>query len=55
LRDRTEGLITVKSAGSRPKPVHPLAVAVMAEYGIGLSRARSKHLDHFTDRGEQFD
>ena len=45
----------MKSAGSKPKPVHPLAIAVMAERGIDLSRARSKHLDRFIDRGEQFD
>jgi protein-tyrosine-phosphatase len=55
LRDRTDGAITVKSAGSQPKPVHPLAIAVMAEYGVDLSRARSKHLDRFTDQGQPFD
>lgn len=55
LRDRSEGLITVKSAGSQPKPVHPLAIDVMAEYGIDLSRARSKHLDRFTGQREPFD
>ena len=39
--------------GSHPKPVHPDAVAVMAGYGVDLSRARSKHVDRFT--GEEFD
>jgi ArsR family transcriptional regulator, arsenate/arsenite/antimonite-responsive transcriptional repressor / arsenate reductase (thioredoxin) len=38
------------SAGSHPKPLHPDAVAVMAEYGIDLTGARPKHFDEFTDR-----
>ncbi|SNY48743.1 arsenate reductase/protein-tyrosine-phosphatase family protein [Paractinoplanes atraurantiacus] len=41
------------SAGSRPKPIHPHAVAVMAARGIDLSAARPKHLDEFT--GDRFD
>jgi ArsR family transcriptional regulator, arsenate/arsenite/antimonite-responsive transcriptional repressor / arsenate reductase (thioredoxin) len=52
LRQRAP-TVTVRSAGSRPKPVHPHAVAAMAAYGIDLSRARSKHLDQFTR--ERFD
>ena len=51
LRERGEGSVTVRSAGSQPKPVHPLAIAVMAGYGIDLSRARPKHLDRFTAAG----
>ena len=53
LRRRAGPAVTVRSAGSNPKPVHPDAVAVAAEYGIDLSTARSKHLDRF--RGEEFD
>jgi protein-tyrosine-phosphatase len=55
LRHRSAGSVIVKSAGSRPKPVHPYAIAVMAEYGIDLSRARSKHLDQFTAAAVPFD
>jgi len=55
LRERCAGSVTAKSAGSQPKPVHPLAIAVMTEYGIDLSRARSKHLDRFTDEAVPFD
>jgi protein-tyrosine-phosphatase len=47
LRHRTGGAVIAKSAGSHPKPVHPDAIAVMAEYGIDLHAARPKHLDRF--------
>jgi protein-tyrosine-phosphatase/DNA-binding transcriptional ArsR family regulator len=53
LRQVTQGAVEAFSAGSRPKPIHPLAVAVMAERGIDLGAARPKHLDEFA--GEQFD
>jgi protein-tyrosine-phosphatase/DNA-binding transcriptional ArsR family regulator len=36
LRYRSAGAVDVASAGSRPKPLHPNAVRVMAEYGIDL-------------------
>lgn len=45
LRDYTAGTVKAYSAGSHPKPVHPHAVAVMAEYGIDLTGARPKHLN----------
>jgi protein-tyrosine-phosphatase/DNA-binding transcriptional ArsR family regulator len=48
LRRRSGGRTTAFSAGSRPKPVHPDAVAAMRARGIDLSSARSKHLDEFT-------
>ena len=35
----------VQSAGSDPSEVNPHAVAVMAEIGIDISRARSKSVD----------
>jgi protein-tyrosine-phosphatase/DNA-binding transcriptional ArsR family regulator len=53
LRRRSAGAVAAFSAGSRPKPIHPDAVAVMAERGIDLSAGRPKHLDEFT--GERFD
>ncbi len=38
----------VRSAGSKPAGyVHPLAVKVMQEIGIDISRHRSKHLEEF--------
>jgi ArsR family transcriptional regulator, arsenate/arsenite/antimonite-responsive transcriptional repressor / arsenate reductase (thioredoxin) len=53
LRQRSGGAVDVVSAGSRPKPIHPDAVAVMAEHGIDLAAARPKHLDEFA--GHRFD
>jgi ArsR family transcriptional regulator, arsenate/arsenite/antimonite-responsive transcriptional repressor / arsenate reductase (thioredoxin) len=50
VRRATAGAVHARSAGSRPKPVHPTAIAVMAERGIDLSGARSKHLSQFTAR-----
>lgn len=50
LRHRAGDAVTARSAGSVPKPVHPHAVAVMAERGIDLTGHRSKHLDGFTRR-----
>jgi ArsR family transcriptional regulator, arsenate/arsenite/antimonite-responsive transcriptional repressor / arsenate reductase (thioredoxin) len=47
------GAITAASAGSHPKPLHPLAVEVMRARGIDLAGRRSKHLDEFAE--EQFD
>lgn len=53
LRHQAGDAITACSAGSHPKPVHPHAVAVMAEQGIDMTGHRSKHLNEFT--GRQFD
>ncbi len=53
LRHRAGDAVTVCSAGSAPKPVHPHAVAAMAEVGIDLAGHRPKHLDEFT--GRRFD
>ena len=41
------------SAGTEPSFVNPLAVAVMKELGIDISRQRSKGLDEFS--GQKFD
>ena len=54
-----EGYITHKygdlfdavSAGSEPRSVHPLAIAVMDEIGIDISRQRSKLMDEFFSTG----
>jgi protein-tyrosine-phosphatase/DNA-binding transcriptional ArsR family regulator len=53
LRWRSGDAVKAYSAGSRPKPVHPFAVAAMADRGIELSAARSKHLDEYAN--ESFD
>jgi protein-tyrosine-phosphatase/DNA-binding transcriptional ArsR family regulator len=53
LQHRTGGRVTARSAGSHPKPLHDLAVRVMAERGIDIAGRRSKHLDRFA--GESFD
>jgi len=53
VRHTTAGSVEASSAGSQPKPVHKHAIAVMAERGIDLSRAQSKHLSEFT--GRRFD
>jgi arsenate reductase len=41
------------SAGTNPRPVHPLAVKVMQEMGIDISQQRSKPVEMFS--GETFD
>jgi protein-tyrosine-phosphatase len=52
--ERSGGAIEARSAGLRPKPLHPNAVRVMHErFGIDLSGRRSKHLSVFEH--ERFD
>lgn len=41
------------SAGSEPRGLNPLAIQVMDEIGIDISRQRSKYLNEFLD--QQFD
>jgi len=41
------------SAGTEPSSVHPLAIDVMKELGIDISRNRSKGLEEFA--GQEFD
>ena len=43
----------VFSAGTDPKPLHPLAVQVMQEAGLDISSQRSKDLTEFL--GQEFD
>jgi protein-tyrosine-phosphatase/DNA-binding transcriptional ArsR family regulator len=45
--------VTVASAGSHPKPLHPEAIRLMREQGIDISSRRSRHLDEFA--GQRFD
>jgi len=47
LDARSDHGVVARSAGSRPKPLHPDAVIVMADRGIDISDRRSKHLDRF--------
>jgi protein-tyrosine-phosphatase len=44
LARRGGGTIEARSAGSHPKPLHPLAAAVMADRGVDISGATPKHL-----------
>jgi len=46
------GAVEAASAGSRPKPLHPEAVLVMAGHGIDISGRRSKHLEDLA--GQRF-
>jgi arsenate reductase len=45
--------VRVFSAGTDPKPVHPLAVQVLKEIDVDIRRQQSKHVDVFA--GEPFD
>jgi protein-tyrosine-phosphatase/DNA-binding transcriptional ArsR family regulator len=49
LRTRSGDAVSASSAGSRPKPVHPFAIAAMADRGIDVSTARAKHLDEYAN------
>lgn len=49
LGDRFEAF----SAGTDPKPVHPLALRVLSEIGVDHRAARSKNIDEFA--GQEFD
>ena len=43
-------VVDVASAGTHPKPVHPLAVQVMRETGMDISRQQSKSAEQFLDQ-----
>jgi arsenate reductase len=47
LRRLVQGRYNVLSAGSDPKPVHPLAIAAMDEIGVDIRSQRSKHLREY--------
>jgi arsenate reductase len=51
LRAAAGDILDVQSAGSKPAGfVHPLAVKVMSEVGIDISKHRSKHLSEFLNQ-----
>ena len=52
LRALAGDRLEVESAGTRATRVHPLAIAVMKEAGVDISRQRSKSVD---DVGEGWD
>ena len=52
-RTRSEGAVDARSAGSRPKDLHPDAVRAMREQGMDIAGQRPKHLDELL--GERFD
>ena len=43
------GRVTVDSAGTEPRGVHPVAVRVMAEVGIDISGHTSDHVDRYAN------
>jgi len=43
------GRVTARSAGVSPGPLHPLAVAAMAEHGVDISSHRPTHLSDVAD------
>jgi protein-tyrosine-phosphatase/DNA-binding transcriptional ArsR family regulator len=47
LNHLSEGRVIARSAGVAPAPLHPLAVAAMAEHGVDISGHRPAHLDSF--------
>jgi arsenate reductase len=53
MRHDAGGRFEVESAGTRPSPVRPEAIAVMRELGIDISGHRSKSVDEFI--GQSFD
>lgn len=53
LRHLSAGRVEAASAGTEPRGLHPLAVRVMAERGVDISRQRSKHLSEV--QGIRFD
>jgi arsenate reductase len=52
-RNLGRGRVEAFSAGTVPKPIHPLAIRVMADSGIDISEQESKSLDVYRD--QQFD
>jgi arsenate reductase len=45
--------VEIYSAGLSPKGVHPLAIIVMAEVGVDISKQTSNHLNEYM--GQKFD
>jgi protein-tyrosine-phosphatase/DNA-binding HxlR family transcriptional regulator len=53
LQELSDGAAKAASAGSDPKPLHPLAVRALRERGLDISRRESKHVSAFA--GRRFD
>ncbi|MBI4727879.1 arsenate reductase ArsC [candidate division TA06 bacterium] len=51
LRHLREGRFEAYSAGTRPAAVHPLAIRVMSEIGIDISRQQSKSVSQYLGTG----
>ena len=47
LESRSGGAVDARSAGSHPKVLHPNAIRVMAERGVGIGGRPTKHLSRF--------
>lgn len=45
LRQLGDGRMTVRSAGTQPRALHPLAERVMAEVGVDIGHQHAKHVD----------
>lgn len=45
LRARSGGRLTVRSGGTRPTQLHPLAAHVMAEVGVDIGHQQAKSID----------
>ncbi|MGF1492411.1 MAG: arsenate reductase ArsC [Microcoleaceae cyanobacterium] len=51
VRELADDLVDAQSAGTNPAPqVHPLAVKVMLELGIDISKSTCKHINAFFDQ-----
>jgi arsenate reductase len=50
-RALSNGKVEAFSAGTHPKPIHPLAIKVMGEVGIDISKQRSKALTELVPDG----
>jgi protein-tyrosine-phosphatase len=53
LRELSGGAVETASAGSDPKPLHPLAVRVLRERGLDAAKCEPKHVSAFA--GRRFD
>lgn len=49
LRTLSHGRLVVRSAGTHPAPLNPLALQVMAEAGVDIGHQRSKHVDELSE------
>ena len=50
LRQVADDGLEVRSAGTEPKGVHPLAIEAMAEVGIDITGQRSEHVLLYADQ-----